>query len=47
MIWTQVDPYIGRIGALVLAIITLILWVQGSLSKEPALITLAICCVRL
>jgi hypothetical protein len=42
-----VDPWIGRIGALILALLTVILWIQGSLDKEPAMVILAICCVRL
>lgn len=45
--WTPVTTGVGWIVALVVGLIAIILWFQGTLPKEWALVTLAICVVRL
>jgi hypothetical protein len=45
--WTNVTNGLGWPVAFVVAIVVCILWAQGSLPKEWALGTLALCAVRL
>jgi hypothetical protein len=45
--WTNVTTGIGWFVAFIVAILAVIFWVQGSISKEAAMVTLAVCAVRL
>lgn len=45
--WTRLTDGIGWPIALVLSILAVILWVQGSLPKEWAMLVLAVCANRL
>lgn len=47
MRWSGPRLTIGFAVALVVSIVTCILWAQGSLTKEPALLTLAVCSITL